>query len=63
MADCIQCEVNPVTTFNGEKVCAVHAEQRADFAAREAPPIAYSRHVDMHPQRGTSSSGTPRHYK
>lgn len=60
---CVQCETNPVVCINGEKFCGHHAEQIADFSAREAPPIAYTHHVEMHPQTGASSSGTPRHYK
>lgn len=60
---CTACETRPVVTYRGEKLCAQHAEQRADLSAREAPPIAYSRHVEMHPQFGSSSSGSPRHYK
>lgn len=63
MSHCIDCERHPVVHFSGEGLCAHHAEQRIDFSQREAPPIAYSRHVEMHPQTGASSSGTPRHYK
>lgn len=63
MAHCVNCEVHPVATINGESLCAAHAEQTADLLARTAPPIAYSRPVEMHPQRGASQSGTPRHYK
>lgn len=60
---CIDCELRPVVEYNSEKLCAIHAEQRYEFSERTAPPIAYTRHVEMHPQTGASTSGTPRHYK
>lgn len=61
---CLDCELHPLIEFNGEKLCAHHAEQAADFAAREAPPIAYTRHVPFKSlHTGAKSSGTPRHYK
>lgn len=61
---CVNCEVHPVVEINGEKLCSIHAEQRADMSARTAPPIAYTRPVafrSLHQGHGTS--GTPRHYK
>lgn len=60
---CLQCELKPVAEINGEKLCDVHVEQRVEFSEREAPPIAMTRHVPMHPQSGARTSGTPRHYK
>lgn len=64
MTECRECELHPLIEFNGEKLCAHHAEQVADFSAREAPPIAYTRHVPFKAlQGGASTSGSPRHYK
>lgn len=60
---CVDCELHPLGEFNGKRLCAHHLEHEVDFSAREAPPIAYTRPVPMHLQRGARSSGTPRHYK
>jgi hypothetical protein len=63
MSECVDCELHPIGEFNGQRLCARHLEQEVDFAARTPAPIAFTRHVAMHPQKGASTSGTPRHYK
>ena len=60
---CINGELYPVVHFNGEGLCSVHAEQRADFSEREAPLIVHTKPVKISPQKGASTKGTPRHYK
>lgn len=63
MSFCVRCEVDPVVHLNGQGRCAHHAEQEIDFNSRLAPPIVHAPRVTIHPQRGASTSGTPRHYK
>jgi hypothetical protein len=60
---CVDCETKSVAEFNGRKVCAHHLELEGDMSAREAPPIARAPFVKCRPLLGTSSHGTPRHYK
>jgi hypothetical protein len=60
---CLDCELNPVVSFAGERLCSLHAAQWADTETRHAPILSGPNlsSEKRSPQMGVKSH-KPRHY-